>query len=64
MVGQQRQQVSELQFDKLPSPQTFVVWKIRFKNQVTTCSDFPPDAMLWIKDVEIVDSFERRLPLL
>ena len=29
---------------------------MRFKNQVTTCSDFPPDAMLWIKEVEMIDS--------
>ena len=58
MVGQQRQQVSELQFDKCPNPQSFLVWKIRFKTQVTTCSDFPSDAMLWIKEVEMVDSVE------
>ena len=41
MVGPQRQQISELQVDKFPSPQSFFVWKIRFDNQVTTCSDFP-----------------------
>ena len=40
MVGQQRQQISELQFDKFPNPQSFLVWKIRFKNQMTICSDF------------------------
>ena len=33
MVGQQ---ISELQFDKFPNPQSFLVWKIRFKNKVTT----------------------------
>ena len=27
VVGQQRQQVSELQFDKFPDPQSFLVWK-------------------------------------
>ena len=53
MVGQQRQQISELQFDKIPDPQSFLVWKIRFKNQVTTCSDFPSDAMLLVKEVEM-----------
>ena len=58
MVGQQRQQISDLQFDTLPDPQSFLVWKIRFKNQATTCTDFPSDALLWIKDVEMVDSFE------
>ena len=39
MVGQQRQQISELQFDNLLNPQSFLVWKIRFKNQVTTFSE-------------------------
>ena len=46
MVGQQRHQISELQFDKFPTPSTFSCWKIRFKNQVTTCSDLPSEAML------------------
>ena len=58
MVGQQRQQISELQFDKFPNPQSFLMWKTRFKTQVTTCSDFPSDAMLWIKEVEMVDSLD------
>ena len=58
MVGQQRQQISELQFDKFPSPQSFMVWKIRFKNQATTCSDFPSEAISWIKEAEMVDSLE------
>ena len=46
MVGQQRQQISELQFDKFLNPPSFLAWKIRFKNRVTTCSDFPSDDML------------------
>ena len=58
MVGHQRQQISELHFEKIPNPQSFSVWKIRVKNQVTTCSNFPLDAMLWIKEVEMVDSLE------
>ena len=58
MVGQQRQQTSELQFDKFPDPQSFLVWKVRFKTRVTTCSDFLSDALLWIKDVEMVDSLD------
>ena len=58
MAGQQRQQVSKLQFHKFPDPQSFLVWKIRFKIQVTTCSDRPSEAMLWIKEVELVDSSE------
>ena len=31
MVGQQRQQISELQFDKFLNPPSFLAWKIRFK---------------------------------
>ena len=58
MVGQQRQQMSELQFDKFPDPQSFLVWRIRFKNQVIACFDFPSEAMLWIGEVEMVDSFD------
>ena len=56
MVGQQ---ISELQFDKFPNLQSFKVWKIRCKNQATTCSDFPSDAMQWMKEVEMVDSLEK-----
>ena len=32
LIGQQRQQISELQFDKFPNPHSVLVWKIRFKN--------------------------------
>ena len=48
-VGQQKLQISELSFDKFPTPSTFLCWKIRFKNQVTTCYDFPSEAMSRIK---------------
>ena len=58
VVGQQRQQISELQFDKIHNPQSFLVWKIRWRNQVTTCSDFQSEALLWMKDVEMVDSLQ------
>ena len=58
MDGQQRQQISELQSDKFPTPSAFSCWKIRFKNLVTTCSVFPSEAMLWIKEVEMVDSLD------
>ena len=58
MVGQQRQQRSELQFDKFPTPSSFLCWKIRFKTQVTTSSDCPSEAILWVKEVEMVDSLD------
>ena len=51
MVGQQRQHISELQFDKLPDPQSFSVRKFDSKTRATTCSDFPSVAILWIKEV-------------
>ena len=31
IVGQQRQHISELQFDKFPTPSSLLFWKIRFK---------------------------------
>ena len=45
MVGPQGKQISELHCDKFPTPQSFLVWKIRFQNPVTTCFDFPSDAL-------------------
>ena len=58
MAVQQRLQLSELHFDKFPTPSTFSCWKIRFKTQVSSCSGFPSEAMLWIKEVEMVDSVD------
>ena len=58
VVGQQRQQISELQFDKFPTTSTFLCWKIRSKNQVAARSDFPSKAMPWINEVKMVDSVE------
>ena len=55
-ADQQRLQISDLHFDKFPTPATFACWKIRFKTKVCTCSQFPTEAMLWIKEVEMVDS--------
>ena len=51
-------QISDLHFDKFPTPATFACWKIRFKTEVCTCSQFPTEAMLWIKEVEMVDSVD------
>ena len=58
MVGQQRQQISELQFDKFTTPSSFSYWKVRFKTQMSSCSFFPSEATLWIKEVEMVDSVD------
>ena len=57
-ADQQRLQISDLHFDKFPTPATFVCWKIRFKTEVCTCSQFPSEAMQWIKEVEMVDSVD------
>ena len=40
-ADQQRVQISDLYFDKFPTPATFACWKIRFKTEVCTCSQFP-----------------------
>ena len=53
-ADQQRLQISDLHFDKFPTPATFACWKIRFKTEVCTCSQFPAEAMHWIKEVEMV----------
>ena len=57
-ADQQRLQISDLHFDKFPTPATFACWKIRFKTEVCTCSQFPTEAMPWIKEVELVDSVD------
>ena len=57
-ADQQRLQLSDLHFDKFPTPATFACWKIRFKTEVCTCSQFPTEAMQWFKEVEMVDSVD------
>ena len=54
----QRLETSDFHFDKFLTPATFVCWKIRFKTEVCTCSQFPTEAMQWIKEVELVDSVD------
>ena len=56
MADEQRLQISELHFDKFSTNSTFSCWKIRFKTHVSSCSGFPSEAMLWIKEVEMADS--------
>ena len=55
---QQRLQTSDLHFAKFTNPTTFACWKIRFKTEVCTCSHFPTEAMVWIKEVEMVESVD------
>ena len=57
-ADQQRLQISDLHFDKFPHPATFASWTIRFKTEVCTCSQFLTEAMLWIKEVEMVESVD------
>ena len=57
-ADQQRLQILDLHVDKFPTPATFACWKIRFKTEVCTCSQFPTEAMLWIKEVEMVESVD------
>ena len=57
-ADQQRLQISDLHFDKFPTPTTFACWKIRFKTEVCTCSQFLTEAMHWIKEVEMVVSVD------
>ena len=57
-ADQQRLQISDLHVDKISTPATFACWKIRFKTEVCTCSQFPTEAMQWIEEVELVDSVD------
>ena len=57
-ADQQRLQISDPHVNKFPTPATFACWKIRFKTEVCTCSQFPSEALLWIKEVELVDSVD------
>ena len=54
----QRLQISDLHCDKFPTPATYACCKIRFKTEVCTCSQFPTEAMQWIKEVVMVDSVD------
>ena len=40
-ADQQRLQISDLHVDKFPTPATFACWKISFKTEICTCSQFP-----------------------
>ena len=57
-TDQQRLQILDLHFDKFPTPATFACWKMRLKTEVCTCSQFPTEAMHWIKEVEMADSVD------
>ena len=57
-ADQQRLQVSDLHFVKFPNPATFACSKIRCNIEVGTCSQFLTEAMLWIKEVEMVESVD------
>ena len=57
-ADQQRLQISDLHFDKFPTPAAFACWKIRFNTDVCICSQFPTEATQWIKEVEMVDSVD------
>ena len=48
-ADQQRLQISDLHLDKFTTSATFACWKMRFKTEVCTCSQFPTEAMLWIQ---------------
>ena len=58
LADQQRLQISDPHFDKLPTPVTFACRKTRFKIEDCTCSQFLTEAMQWIKEVEMVDSVD------
>ena len=58
MVEQPRNQVSEKHFDEFPNPWTFQCWNTSFKTEGCSCCNFPTEAMLWIRDVEMAESVD------
>ena len=58
VADQQRLQISDLHFDKFLHQPRLFAGIIRFKTEVCTCSQFPTEAMQWIKEVEMVDSVD------
>ena len=57
-TDQQRLQISDPHVDEFTTPATFASWKVGFKTEVRTCSQFPMEDMLWIKEVELFDSVD------
>ena len=55
-ADQQRLQIFDLHFEKFPTTATFACWKMRFVNEVCTCSQFPTEAVQWFKEDKLVDS--------
>ena len=52
--------VSEMHFDNFPNPLTIQWWKTTFKTEVCSCSGFTSEAMLWSKEVELVEPLDDR----
>ena len=55
MVELSRNQASETHFDKFADPSMFQCFKTSFKTEVCSCSSFPTETMLWIKEVEVAE---------
>ena len=57
-ADQQRLQISDLDFDKFPHASNIRLLEDKVQTEVCTCSQFPTEAMQWIKEVELVDSVD------
>ena len=57
-TDQQGLLISDPHFYKFTTSAMFACWKIRFKTEVCTCAQFLTEAMLWIKELELVDSVD------
>ena len=58
MVEQPKNNVSDLRFEKVPTPSTFTYWKMNFKTEVCSGSGHPAEAMPWIQEVEMANSVD------
>ena len=57
-ADKQRLHISELLFDKFSTPNNICLLEDEIKTEVCTCSQFPKEATLWIKEVEMVESVD------
>ena len=54
----QRLQISELHFDTFPTPSNVFMVEDKIQERVSACSSSSSEAMLLIKEVEMVDSLD------
>ena len=55
MVRQPKKHISDLHFERFPTPFSFLGWKTSFKTGVCSGSNYSSEAMRWIKEIEMAN---------